>query len=221
MAFSHTSKGLLGGSFKNQVLFVVIFLGIFAVSFFTLYFLGLIPSELAPTNEDPSLPSPLASTSTTSTTSPLTTLQLGEEPLRIVIPEINVDSPIRNPASTDAEILDAELLKGVVHYPGSGFLGEGNMFLFGHGSGLSVVHNQAYKVFTLIKNLKAGDKVHVFSKTKNYTYTVRKVTLLNASDALIDFSTKKNMLTLSTCNTFGAKQERYVVEADLLGSADL
>jgi sortase (surface protein transpeptidase) len=34
--------------------------------------------------------------------------------------------------------------------------------------------------------------------------------------ALVEFDNNKNMLTLSTCNTFGAKSERYVVEADYL-----
>jgi sortase (surface protein transpeptidase) len=33
--------------------------------------------------------------------------------------------------------------------------------------------------------------------------------------ALVEFN-DKNMLTLSTCNTFGAKSERYVVEANYL-----
>ncbi|MDD4988884.1 MAG: sortase [Candidatus Pacebacteria bacterium] len=202
---------------KNKFLFLGVFFLVFFVSFGVLYFLGFIPSELAPTNEEPSLPSGAVSDSSPGA-SPIPS---GDEPLRIAIASIGVDSPIRNPSSTDTDALDAELLKGVVHYPGSGFLGEGNMFLFGHGSNLPVIHNQAYKVFTQIKNLKQGDVVHVFSQTKDYSYTVSKVTLVDASNALIDFSTKRNMLTLSTCNTFGAKQERYVVEADFSGSKDL
>ncbi len=209
---------------KPKLMFAGIFCAIFFVSFGVLYLLGLVPSELQSTNEESSLPDAtptetVASSQASTTASPA--VPLGEEPLRIKISAIDVDSPIRNPASTNAEILDDELTKGVVHYPGSGYLGQGNMFLFGHGSGLAVIHNQAYRVFTLIKNLKAGDAVHVFSSTKDYTYTVRKVTLVDAGNALIDFSTKKNILTLSTCNTFGAKQERYVVEADYSGSTDI
>ncbi len=212
------NDGIMKGSFQNKIFFLVLFLVIFSVSFSILYFLGFIPLELAPTNEEPSLPSPTS----TSLSLGVTPIPSGEEPLRILISSIGVDSPIRNPNSTDIDALDTELLKGVVHYPGSGIPGVvGNMFLFGHGSNLPVIHNQAYKVFTQIKNLKQGDIIHVLTQTKNYSYSVAKVTLVDASKALVDFSTARKMLTLSTCDTFGTKQQRYVVEADFSGSADL
>ncbi|HAO64853.1 TPA: hypothetical protein DCQ44_02625, partial [Candidatus Taylorbacteria bacterium] len=70
-------------------------------------------------------------------------------------------------------------------------------------------------------SLLAGDKISVYSDKHIYTYTVNNVRLANSSDVLVDFSVKKNMLTLSTCNTFGQKQERYVVEADFVGSSAL
>jgi LPXTG-site transpeptidase (sortase) family protein len=63
-----------------------------------------------------------------------------------------------------------------------------------------------------------GDTILVYSDKHVYTYKVNGVKLANSDDVLVDFSVKKNMLTLSTCNTFGQKQERYVVEADFVGS---
>ncbi|MEK7579538.1 MAG: hypothetical protein AAB460_03355, partial [Patescibacteria group bacterium] len=39
-------------------------------------------------------------------------------PIRIVIDAIDVDAIITTPASADLPVLDAALLKGVVHYPG-------------------------------------------------------------------------------------------------------
>ncbi|MDD5068902.1 MAG: sortase [Candidatus Pacebacteria bacterium] len=211
-----------GSSFKNKLLFLGIFFAVFFVSFGILYALGFIPLELAPTNEEPSLPSPTESVSVSGMSpAPTASMATGEEPIRIKIPNIGVDSPIRNPSTTDIDALDNELLKGVVHYPGSGYLGQGNMFLFGHGSNLPVIHNQAFKVFTQIKTLKQGDVIHVLSQTKDYSYTVSKVTLVDASKVLVEFSTQRKMLTLSTCDTFGTKQQRYVVEADFSGSTDL
>ncbi|MDD5050529.1 MAG: sortase [Candidatus Pacebacteria bacterium] len=218
-----SNKGNLitDSSFKNKLLFLGIFFAVFFVSFGILYALGFIPLELAPTNEEPSLPSPTEIVSASGTSSTPAATAQGEEPIRIKIANIGVDSPIRNPSTTDIDALDNELLKGVVHYPGSGYLGVGNMFLFGHGSNLSVIHNQAFKVFTQIKVLKRGDVIHVLSQTKDYSYIVSKVTLVDASKALVEFSTQRKMLTLSTCDTFGTKQQRYVVEADFSGSTDL
>ena len=41
------------------------------------------------------------------------------------------------------------------------------------------------------------------------------------NEALVEFSNDVNMLTLSTCNSFGRKDDRYVVEADLVSTAVL
>lgn len=110
-------------------------------------------------------------------------------------------------------VLDEYLRKGVVRYPESALLGDGNVLLFGHSTNWKVVQNQAYKALNGIDKLKRGDLIYVNSKNNRYTYSVTKVTLVNAEEQFVDFSKKDNMLTLSTCNTFGQKQERHVVEA--------
>ncbi len=151
--------------------------------------------------------------------------------VQLMIPTIGVDTVIRNPVSTDAKSLDYELTQGAVHYPGSGTVGAGNMFLFGHSTSFSIVQNKAYKVFNEIKTLNAGDLIYVdavaktstnsalagSTVTKTFVYKVRDVTKVNKDDTLIKFDTTKNMLTLSTCNSFGAKTDRYVVQADFVG----
>ena len=199
--------------FKNKMLFGVLFLAIFAISFGFLSYFGFVPTELETTND-------------LSSVNPQEEIKAkaeakGEEPLRIIIDAISVNSPIRNPNTTDIDALDEELTKGVVRYPGSGLAGQGNMLLFGHGSNLRVVNNKAYKVFTDIKNLKKGEIVKIIGKEKEYRYAVMKVTLITADKVLVDFSTKRNILTLSTCNTFGGHQERYVVETEFVGSSPL
>ncbi len=140
----------------------------------------------------------------------------GEDPVRITIPKIGVNSVVLNPKSTDIKILDAALLKGAVHYPGSGLAGKGNLFIFGHSTSYAIVNNQAFKTFDNLKDLKVGDQIEVDSQNKRYFYNVRTVTLTTAEAALVDFSTTERMLTISTCNTFGEKQERYVVQADFV-----
>jgi LPXTG-site transpeptidase (sortase) family protein len=138
---------------------------------------------------------------------------IGADPIRIIIKDIGVDTTVSNPATSSIAVLDEYLRKGAVRYPGSAQLGKGNVFLFGHSSGLRVINNQAYKAFNNFKLLKGGEEIVVYSLDKEYIYEVESVKLSNAEDAFVDFSIKKNMLTLSTCNTFGQKEERYVVEA--------
>lgn len=143
-------------------------------------------------------------------------------PTRIVIDAIDVDAPIENPKSTSIEVLDEALLSGVVHYPGSGNLDEHtNMFLFGHSTGFRVVQNEMFKVFNGLKDLKENDLIRVQSATHEYVYRVTKLTLTTAEEAKVEISTREKKLTLSTCNSFGDKQERYVVEADFVGSYPL
>lgn len=144
-----------------------------------------------------------------------------EIPQRIVIDKAGVDAVIRNPESTSVSVLDQELAYGAVRYPGSGLPGEGNMFLFGHSSGLPFVRNQAYKTFNGIQFLERGDRILIYSDNHEYEYRVLRVKLVDKDEALVSFNGSQHMLTLSTCNTFGEKQERFVVEADFVRSRSI
>lgn len=140
-----------------------------------------------------------------------------ELPIKITIPAIGLTTLIVNPVTTDIKVLDEELLKGAVRYPTSAKLGEeGNVVLFGHSSYLPVVGNQAYKTFNGIQKLTAGDIVTVSSVGTVYTYRVRSVTKESADNAVIPLSVAGRVLTLSTCDSFGAKTDRFVVVADFV-----
>ena len=138
-------------------------------------------------------------------------------PEHISIPSIGLDSDIENPVTTNIDKLDDELAKGPVHYPGSGTVGVGNMYIFGHSTGFPVVINKAYKVFNDLHTLSAGDLIYVQSGDSSYEYKVRDVHKVDKNDTLIQFDTNTTMLTLSTCDSFGAKTDRYVVQADYVG----
>lgn len=216
MGSNYNSKSSRKGFFAiitdHQLSFVCLFIGIFSVAFSLFYIVGFIPNEITVVDTVQQAAQIIAENKDLP----------GEEPLRIKIATIGVDSLVQNPKSNDVDILDAALLKSAVHYPGSGLAGKGNMFIFGHSSNLEIVNNQAYKVFSDLRKLNTGDVILIESKDKEYTYTVRTVSLLEADEALVDLSTKKKMLTLSTCDTFGhQKQKRYVVEADFTESHTL
>lgn len=139
-----------------------------------------------------------------------------EEPIRLVIPSIGVDTIVKNPTSTNYETLDAELTKGVVRYPGSGYPGLGNMFLFGHSTGFSIVQNQAYKVFNKLKYLENGATINIYGELAVYEYRVTSLKKVDKDHALVSFNTNKNIITLSTCDSFGKATDRYIVEGDLV-----
>ncbi len=139
-----------------------------------------------------------------------------ELPIKIEIPKINLSAVVVNPTITTVAVLDKELLKGAVRYPTSAKLGEtGNVVLFGHSSYLPVVGNQAYKTFNEIQKLAVGDSITVYSSDMAYTYRVRNVVKKSANDGVIEFSIIGRVLTLVTCSSFGAKEDRFVVTADL------
>lgn len=142
-----------------------------------------------------------------------------EDPLRIAIPAIELSAAISNPTTTDTAVLDGKLLSGAVRYPTSAKLGEtGNVVLFGHSSYLPIVGNQAYKTFNGIQKLVPGDAVTVYSATTAYVYRVRNMMKESANDAGINLAVAGRVLTLSTCNSFGTKSDRFVVTADFVES---
>ena len=198
---------------KNALKVSIFFVCVFAVSFAILYWMNFVPNEL----KDQNITIEADDTASTTTIGN----QKYELPVRITIEKIGVNAIVQNPTTTNVYALDDLLLHGVVRYPGSGLPGQGDMFFFGHSTGLKLVNNQAFKAFNNLKNLVAGDKILVYSDNHIFTYKVNNVRLADSNDVFVDFSVKKTMLTLSTCNTFGQKQERYVVEADYAGKESL
>lgn len=137
-------------------------------------------------------------------------------PNRLIIPSISLDTKVFIPRNTTTSVLDADLKKGPVYYPGSGTINSGNMFIFGHSTGYKVVINNAYKVFNDLKNLNIGDFVYVESEGRKFEYKVRSVDKVNKDETLVTFDTKTHLLTLSTCDSFGVKSDRYVVVAEFV-----
>jgi len=135
-------------------------------------------------------------------------------PDRIIVDKVGIDSVIEKPDSINVSVLDNSLNKGAVHYPGSGTVEKGNIFLFGHSTNWNVVQNEAYKTFNGLEKLEKNDEITIEANGELFIYKVTSVVLVDAENALVEFDNSKRTLTVSTCNTFGEKQERWVVNAE-------
>lgn len=196
------------------------FLGFFAVVFLvSVAILGSL--DLLPTTSSVSVaPNVIWSERSSVETVADAEVSIPETATEIKIPKIDLSATIANPMATDIAVLDEALLAGAVHYPTSAKLGEaGNVVLFGHSSYLPVVKNPAYKTFNGIQKLVGGDRITVYSDTTAYTYAVRNVVKESASDnSAIALFVGGKVLTLVTCNSFGTKEDRFVVTADFVES---
>ncbi len=198
-----------------------VFLGVAVLAFIAsasaLGALGLLPDppKTAPATVA-SFASPLVAGQPAS---PSVSADAAEDPVKVAIPAINLSADIDNPDTTNIEALDARLLHGAVRYPTSARLGEeGNVVLFGHSSYLPLVNNPAYKTFNGIQKLRAGDTITVYASNQAYSYAVRSVLKEDVDSAAIPLSVAGRVLTLSTCDSFGKKSERFIVVADFVGS---
>lgn len=142
-----------------------------------------------------------------------------ELPVRITIHELGTDWKVLNPTETDLDTLNAAVDEAPMRWPTSALLGmDGTVALFGHSSHLPVVHNQAFKAFNGIENLKAGQTISVYSQTHEYRYTVNKVRIASADEDVVELPSDGKYLVLVTCDNFGSKSDRYVVTADFAGA---
>ncbi|MEN9647948.1 MAG: hypothetical protein RLY57_752 [Candidatus Parcubacteria bacterium] len=192
-------------------MFIAYAIGIFVVLGSILFVFHLVPNEFDQTesisiNEEHSV--------TNDTQQVQDTTVADVIPVRITIASVGIDTTVSHPQSQEVELLDQALLKGAVYYPGSGSLVRGNAFVFGHSTGLSVVRNQAFKAFNNLKHVQSGDEIRVTGDDGYvYVYSALSTELVTEDTALVEFDTTDRMLTLSTCNTFGKKEERHVVRA--------
>lgn len=206
-AYNQSPARLLSGGLV--VSRVVSTLCVFAILSATLIALDFVP-EPAKT---------VSATATTQFPISLEALESMEDttPVRILIDKVDIEAALITPASTDLAVLDRALLSGAVVYPDSAPLGKiGNILIFGHSSYLPVVKNKAYQTFNELGALAPGDVFVVESVTHAYEYRVKAVKKAKAEDTPVVFDTTRSMLTLVTCNTFGDKNDRHIVEADFV-----
>lgn len=212
----------------RELVYAVFF--VFSITFFVIYLLDLYP-EVRIANADTVVAEEveLANTPNGAKVSSSSALDVRTAvpedsglPHRIVISKINVDVAVLNPTSSKISVLDQALLSGAARYPTSSTLAEnGNILIFGHSSSRAVVRNQNFKAFNRVSELVEGDTIRVFSKDREYVFRVDTVVSVKAEDGVVYLEPGIKKLTIVTCNSFGDKSDRFMVEASFVGSYPL
>lgn len=204
-------KGLLNEIGEHRGAFALAFVGVFACMFLVLLSIGATPNPPGQTVGAGAPPGNAVAVDAATGTP--------QQPLRVAAKDVGLDVSVHNPSSVDIEVLDNALLYGAVRYPTSAELGvDGTVLLFGHSSYLPIVHNQAYKTFDGIQNLKPGEFVSVYSASLEYRYKVVQVKIADATQDAIELKTQGRHLTLVTCDSFAQKSNRFIVTADFVGA---
>lgn len=153
---------------------------------------------------------------------PAPVVEVGVKPDRMRIASIGLDLPVFNPETRDIPELEETLKNGPARYVDSAELGvTGNVLIFGHSSHLPVVHNQMYKAFNRIPDLKGGSIITVEGGGKEFIYSVTSIKQVDANEGVIDLSKEGKKLTIVTCDTLTSKSSRFVLEAELIGSYEI
>ena len=205
----------------RKVAFLVTFFLIFTLSYAILYALDFYPE----TTKSEAKEVTSSTTANVVTTKVITkpeiqkVISIGTSslPIKLVIPSLEKTITVLNPASRSVTALDNALLSGVVRHPDSASLvDEGTILIMGHSSYLPTVHNYNFQAFNGIQNLKWGDSISLFSSDTEYVYRVEKVYKAKASLLTVPVNGTGHTLTLATCNSFGSKDDRFIVEATLI-----
>jgi LPXTG-site transpeptidase (sortase) family protein len=206
--------------------FLCVFFVVVTLSYGILYALDFYP-EL---HMEQGLPTVVATTTHASTTASKPTVPVAKAtvvsvdslPRTIIIDALNRTVPVLNPTEDTVAVLDNALLTGIARHPDSAdFKKTGTMMLLGHSSYLPAVKNKNFQAFNGIQKLTWGDTIRVQSKDTEYTYRVEKVYQVKASSASADISWGKPRIILVTCNSFGSKDDRFVVEGYLVSTTPL
>lgn len=145
------------------------------------------------------------------------------DPQTIIFDDLGGKSiSVLNPTSRAISDLDNALLDGVVRHPDSAdFVNVGNIFILGHSSYLPNVFNKNFQAFNEIQSLTWGDTIRLQSSDTEYVYQVDRVYKASAAALEVPNSRGVAKLTLATCNSFGSKDDRFIVEASLVETRTL
>ncbi|WP_051530008.1 class D sortase [Anoxybacteroides tepidamans] len=128
----------------------------------------------------------------------------GERIGALFIPKLNLSLPIYEGVD------EAELRKGVGHYPKSALPGKnGNVVLSGHRD----------TVFRRLKGVGVHDQLIVRTARGEFVYRIKKVRIVGEDDRTVLVEKPRPTLTVTTCYPFdfiGNAKQRYVLIAELV-----
>lgn len=202
------------------VVFFLVFMGVLTLTYGFFFAIDFLPETPAPQVQDGQL------VAATEEAHPADAKKSAENidpyPTKIILDALDREVAVVNPESRSVTALDNALLTGVVRHPDSAdFKTEGTIFLFGHSSYLPNVINKNFQAFNGIQKLSWGDTIRLQSSDADYVYSVDRVYKASANDATVKIEMGKPKLTLVTCDSFGSKSDRFVVEATLIETKPL
>ncbi len=205
---------------RDSVAFVIAFFVIVLITYGILYAIDFIPEPVAQGQSDE-----IAAENDDEMVEDIEEKEevvLSPLPLKIIFDSLDKEVDVLNPRSREVADLDAALLQGVVRHPDSADLTqEGNVFILGHSSYLPQVFNKNFQAFNGIQELAWGDTIRLQSSDAEYTYRVQKVYKAKASEVVVPSTPGQAKLTLATCNSFASKDDRFIVEAELIDTKTL
>lgn len=134
------------------------------------------------------------------------------------VPSLGLSVPIIFADSTNTSALMKDLNKGVVYYPGSVYPGQvGQIVIMGHSAPDGWPKIKHDWVFSDLDQLKVGDSILIDLNNKQYTYIVKKTTIIKrGADVPTEGLAKDNsILTLISCWPPGKDYQRIAVQAEL------
>jgi LPXTG-site transpeptidase (sortase) family protein len=88
----------------------------------------------------------------------------------------------------------------------------GNTVIIGHR-----FYYTSAAVFYNLDKVKAGQKIYIYWKGKDYAYLVHAIKVVPPSDVSVQAASKQPMLTLYTCTPLWTSKFRLVIQATLVG----
>lgn len=154
---------------------------------------------------------------------PKLNLEIAPPDTRIIIPRILKNIPVigvtsenliaRKWEELEKDIQEA-LKNGVVHYPGTSLPGElGNAVFTGHSSYYAWDPGRFKDVFSLLHEVKIGDKIIIFHNQKKFVYEVFDISVVKPAQINVLAETQDERITLITCTPLGTNLKRLVVSA--------
>lgn len=209
---NQANQSLFNSKLEERVVFFFVCMGVIAITYGVLFALDFLPEK--PKTEE------VTEVAQETPVSEVAQVVVDPLPVSIIFDSLdNKEIKVLNPETDAVAALDAALLTGVVRHPNSAdFKNTGTIFLLGHSSYLPVVRNKNFQAFNGIQKLVWGDTIRLRSLDTEYVYSVDRVYEAKAADAEISVQKGVAKLTLATCNSFGTKDDRFVVEATLVDS---
>ncbi len=222
---THGIEGLFRSKLEQRVVFFFVFVGIVAITYGFFLLIDFLPekpsAETETAEEIVATPEPEPVKEEPKTLEPAV-VSIDPLPTAIIFDTLEREVRVLNPESDDVQTLDDALLRGVVRHPGSGsFTDVGTIFILGHSSYLPKVNNKNFQAFNGIQKLAWGDTIRLRSSNREYVYAVDRVYEAKASAAEVPIEQGAKKLILATCNSFGTKDDRFIVEATLVSEKPL